>query len=438
MSKRCARRSSLCALVLAVTACATTPRLQPPKVAVVGVTRRPHDKTRRAIHADRACARQSERSRARRGGARRPTCASRTSYVGTATTRPRRCVAGAHADGHEPAPDSRHAATCEAGVRVLRARRSRRIAGAVATRRRATTAVATIRHSALRPLRGGTRRARFARKWREIGPAPVSTLMTLRFTKMQGLGNDFVVDRRRAPARRARRRRRSARWPTAASASAATRCWSSSRAQRRRRLPLPDLQRRRRRGRAVRQRRALLRRVRARPRAHRQARDPRRDGRRAHRAAARGRRRGHGRHGRAAISPRGRSVRRRHGRGRRAARRRRRRRCSVSVLSMGNPHAVQVVADVDAAPVTTQGPAHRAPSALSRSASTRVTCRSSIALPFACACGSAARARRSRAAPARARRWWRASGAGLLDSPVRVMTRGGELAIGWARRRARR
>ena len=28
----------------------------------------------------------------------------------------------------------------------------------------------------------------------------------------------------------------------------------------------------------------------------------------------------------------------------------------VSVLSMGNPHAVQVVADVDAAPVTTQGP----------------------------------------------------------------------------------
>jgi diaminopimelate epimerase len=28
----------------------------------------------------------------------------------------------------------------------------------------------------------------------------------------------------------------------------------------------------------------------------------------------------------------------------------------VTVVSMGNPHAVQVVADVDAAPVTTQGP----------------------------------------------------------------------------------
>ncbi len=28
----------------------------------------------------------------------------------------------------------------------------------------------------------------------------------------------------------------------------------------------------------------------------------------------------------------------------------------MSVLSMGNPHAVQVVPDVDRAPVTTQGP----------------------------------------------------------------------------------
>jgi diaminopimelate epimerase len=31
----------------------------------------------------------------------------------------------------------------------------------------------------------------------------------------------------------------------------------------------------------------------------------------------------------------------------------------VSVLSMGNPHAVQVVDDGDAAPVTMQGPAAR-------------------------------------------------------------------------------
>ena len=43
-------------------------------------------------------------------------------------------------------------------------------------------------------------------------------------------------------------------------------------------------------------------------------------------------------------------------------------RVEVSVLSMGNPHAVQVVADVDRAPVTTQGPLIEHHRALSPSA----------------------------------------------------------------------
>ena len=41
---------------------------------------------------------------------------------------------------------------------------------------------------------------------------------------------------------------------------------------------------------------------------------------------------------------------------------------AVAVLSMGNPHAVQEVADVDDAPVRDAGPADRAPSALSEAA----------------------------------------------------------------------
>jgi diaminopimelate epimerase len=55
---------------------------------------------------------------------------------------------------------------------------------------------------------------------------------------------------------------------------------------------------------------------------------------------------------------------------------------TIAALSMGNPHAVQRVDNVETAPVSTQGPL-RAPSAL-RSASTRDSCRSSIALPFGC------------------------------------------------------
>ena len=85
--------------------------------------------------------------------------------------------------------------------------------------------------------------------------------MRFRFTKMQGAGNDFVVlDATRAPLALDDGADAGA-WPTGASASAPTRSWSSRRrASAGRRLRLPHLQRRqRRRGRAMRQRRALLR-----------------------------------------------------------------------------------------------------------------------------------------------------------------------------------
>jgi len=102
----------------------------------------------------------------------------------------------------------------------------------------------------------------------------------------------------------------------------------------------------------------------------------------------------------------------------------------VSVLSMGNPHAVQVVPDVDAAPVTTQGPAiERHPRFPNRvnagymAIVDRVTIRLRVwerGAGETLACGTGACA----AVVAGIRR-------GLLDSPVRVKTRGGELRIAW-------
>ena len=102
----------------------------------------------------------------------------------------------------------------------------------------------------------------------------------------------------------------------------------------------------------------------------------------------------------------------------------------VSVLSMGNPHAVQVVADVDAAPVATQGPQiERHPRFPQRvnAGYMQVVDRATIRLRVwergageTLACGTGACA----AVVAGIRR-------GLLDSPVRVRTRGGELAIAW-------
>ncbi len=102
----------------------------------------------------------------------------------------------------------------------------------------------------------------------------------------------------------------------------------------------------------------------------------------------------------------------------------------VSVVSMGNPHAVQVVADVDAAPVTVQGPRIERHPRFPRRVNAgymQVVDRANIRLRVwergageTLACGTGACA----AVVAGIRR-------GLLDSQVRVATRGGALAIGW-------
>ncbi|MBI4753852.1 MAG: diaminopimelate epimerase [Betaproteobacteria bacterium] len=103
----------------------------------------------------------------------------------------------------------------------------------------------------------------------------------------------------------------------------------------------------------------------------------------------------------------------------------------VTAISMGNPHAVQVVADVDAAPVARQGPLierHPRFPARVNAGFMAVVDRRHIRLRVyergageTLACGSGACA----AVAAGIAR-------GLLDSPVRVATRGGELAIAWA------
>ncbi len=104
----------------------------------------------------------------------------------------------------------------------------------------------------------------------------------------------------------------------------------------------------------------------------------------------------------------------------------------VSVLSMGNPHAVQVVDDVDRAPVTAQGPLvehHRAFPQRVNAGYMQVVARGHIRLRVwergageTLACGTGACA----AVVAGIRR-------GLLDRDVRVTTRGGDLRIRWPR-----
>jgi diaminopimelate epimerase len=103
----------------------------------------------------------------------------------------------------------------------------------------------------------------------------------------------------------------------------------------------------------------------------------------------------------------------------------------ITALSMGNPHAVQVVPDVDAAPVATQGPLIERHARFPRRVNAgymQVLDRRSIRLRVyergageTLACGTGACA----AVVAGIRR-------GLLDTPVRVATRGGELTIAWA------
>jgi diaminopimelate epimerase len=102
----------------------------------------------------------------------------------------------------------------------------------------------------------------------------------------------------------------------------------------------------------------------------------------------------------------------------------------ISALSMGNPHAVQLVADVDSAPVAEQGPlieAHaRFPNRVN-AGFVQVLARDHIRLRVyergageTLACGTGACA----AAVAGIQR-------GLLDSLVRVSTRGGDLVVRW-------
>lgn len=102
----------------------------------------------------------------------------------------------------------------------------------------------------------------------------------------------------------------------------------------------------------------------------------------------------------------------------------------ITVVSMGNPHAVQVVDAIDSAPVSRDGPLiERHPLFPKRvnAGFMQLVDRHAIRLRVyergageTLACGTGACA----AAVAGIRR-------GLLDSPVRVATRGGELIIAW-------
>ena len=102
----------------------------------------------------------------------------------------------------------------------------------------------------------------------------------------------------------------------------------------------------------------------------------------------------------------------------------------IGAVSMGNPHAVTVVADVDTAPVAGQGPLIESHTRFPQRVNAgfmQVIDRHNIRLRVyergageTLACGTGACA----AVVSGIRR-------GLLDSPVRVQTRGGELNIAW-------
>lgn len=102
----------------------------------------------------------------------------------------------------------------------------------------------------------------------------------------------------------------------------------------------------------------------------------------------------------------------------------------IGALSMGNPHAVQLVPDVDTAPVAEQGPLIEAHARFPKRVNAgfmQVLDRGRIRLRVyergageTLACGTGACA----AAVSGIQR-------GLLDSPVRVSTRGGDLLIRW-------
>jgi diaminopimelate epimerase len=104
----------------------------------------------------------------------------------------------------------------------------------------------------------------------------------------------------------------------------------------------------------------------------------------------------------------------------------------ISVLSLGNPHAVQIVEDVQSAPVASQGPRierHRAFPARVNAGFMQVLDRGHIKLrvwergageTLACGTGACAAVVAGRMR-------------GLLDETVRVATRGGELLISWTK-----
>ena len=103
----------------------------------------------------------------------------------------------------------------------------------------------------------------------------------------------------------------------------------------------------------------------------------------------------------------------------------------IAVLSMGNPHAVQLVDDVDTAPVAEAGPLIEQHTRFARRVNAgfmQVVSRSQIRLRVyergageTLACGTGACA-----AVVAGIRW------GLLDARVDVQTRGGQLTIEWA------
>lgn len=105
--------------------------------------------------------------------------------------------------------------------------------------------------------------------------------------------------------------------------------------------------------------------------------------------------------------------------------------CRVGVVSMGNPHAVQVVDNVDTAPVLTQGPLIEHHAAFPRRVNAgfmQIVNRHTIRLRVfergageTLACGTGACA-----AVVTGIRW------GLLDPEVLVHTQGGDLTIAWA------
>jgi diaminopimelate epimerase len=103
----------------------------------------------------------------------------------------------------------------------------------------------------------------------------------------------------------------------------------------------------------------------------------------------------------------------------------------IGAVSMGNPHAVQFVADVDTAPVSTEGPLiERHPRFPERvnAGYVQVLSRRKVKLrvyergageTLACGTGACAAVVTGIAR-------------GLLDSPVKVQTRGGDLEIAWS------